>query len=135
MWRAARDHKQYIRLYEHFDRKKRIRSNWLDMTCKHYIENQCHLIIEWQPDRYITENFCIIKCNGNFEKLIEWAKAKQNGKATPEELYRRECQRICNECMPKQYCQFKDRLKCKRGLPQYQDLCRENKWPEFPTTG
>ena len=108
------------------------------MTCKYYINNQCDLILEWQPDRFISERFCQDICQGRFggdtDKLIVWAKEKQNGRATPQETYRRECQRICNECEPKEYCQFKDKIKCKRGLPQYVGLCPEKKWPEIDSS-
>ena len=109
------------------------------MPCEYFINNQCHLILEWQPRRYITEAFCRDICRGRFggdkEKLIAWAKdkaKKQSARPKPEltELQKRgqERNRICNACNHTGYCMFKKDRACKRNRDWA--FCKENKWPK-----
>ena len=106
------------------------------MICKHYKNNQCHLILEWQPKRYITEIFCQRYCKQRYEWIIEWAKAKQKKQKslkkelTVEQKYIEICNNECNQCKPKNFCAHKQLKTCKRGKPGY--FCKEDKWPEPP---
>ncbi|RLJ02120.1 MAG: hypothetical protein DRP08_04825 [Candidatus Aenigmatarchaeota archaeon] len=76
------------------------------MACEHYINNQCHLVVEWQPKRYITEAFCLSTCgiDGPDEEtkalLIEWAKAKQKASEIQETLKEKQRQKRLAE-LPK----------------------------------
>lgn len=46
------------------------------MSCENYKNNQCQLILEWQPNRFIDENFCNKICKRRFDWIVEWAKNK-----------------------------------------------------------
>jgi len=76
------------------------------MTCKYYNKNQCRLILEWQPKRFIDERFCLQTCgeNGPDEEtkrlLIEWAKAKQAAETAMKSLREHKQQKLLDE-MPK----------------------------------
>lgn len=104
------------------------------MTCKYLQSNKCQLIIEWQPDRFLDVKICNSLCRtrfgGNHDKLIAWAKAKKNGRATKDILHKRECKRICNKCEPIAHCALKKKRRCKRGDRGF--FCKENKWPVAP---
>ena len=105
------------------------------VDCKYRQGDLCLLLTkEVDPVGYhVTDLWCKDRC-GPAEKqkngLVKWALSKRVNVRTPQELYRRECQRICNECEPKVFCQLKNNWQCKRGKPGY--FCKEDKWPEFP---
>lgn len=109
------------------------------MTCKDYIKNQCQVVLEWQPNRHITERFCLDICQGRFSgdygKLIAWARAKAAGQESGrpcKEKQKTKRDIECDKCIV-MFCQFQKQ----NGWPNWCRLrnrpwafCKENKWPE-----
>ena len=85
------------------------------MICWSYKNNQCQLIIEWQPNRFIDENFCNTICKQRFGWIAEWAKNK------PLSFTEQERQRLLAE-RPKGFQLAKNLL---RHLKQIHAHCKQ----------